>query len=78
MTTRYEVVKARNSVEALEASQFKLGALCKVIQVETVANGDGTFSVFPIVEPIQQLKGRCGCATDRIPEPGAGDGSRSS
>lgn len=53
MTTRYEVVKAKTARDAIDKAKFKAGDLVRVNHVEAVANGDGTFSVFPIIEPIE-------------------------
>ena len=51
MTTRYEVVEAETKEEALVKSRWQKGALARCIGVEAVANGNGTYSVFPICEP---------------------------
>ena len=53
MTTRYEVVKAKSHPEAILNSKWKVGQLVVVKSVEAVANTDGTYSVFPICEPIE-------------------------
>ena len=53
MTTRYQVVKAKTREEAIENSNWHPGQLVVVESVEAVANTDGTYSVFPICEPIE-------------------------
>ena len=54
MTTRYEVVGAKTKAEALEKSVWKVGTLARVIGVQAVGNSEGTFSVFPIIEPVAE------------------------
>lgn len=56
MTTRYEVVEARDHKEAERLSKWKVGALVEVVAVEVVANPDRTFTVFPICKPIEENK----------------------
>lgn len=56
MTTRYEVKKAKDAAEAKRLCSYQVGDLVPVVEVEAVANCDGTFSLFPIVEPARKKK----------------------
>ena len=51
MTTRYSVVRAKSAFEAKKLCEYQVGDMVRVVQVEAVANNDGTFSMFPIIEP---------------------------
>lgn len=51
---RYEIVRARTSEDAEKESEYIKDGLAYVEQLETVANSDGTFSVFPIVVPFSK------------------------
>jgi len=49
----YEVVKAKTAPDAIKASIWDVGATAKVVAVDVSANGDGTFSVFPKFEKME-------------------------
>ena len=53
--SRYEVIQATSPEEAKSNSKFTEGGYASIVQLEAVANSDGTYSVFPIIEPISNL-----------------------
>lgn len=50
----YEIIKADSPEEAVKKSQWSIGALARCVEVEPVANGDGTWSVFPSFAPAKE------------------------
>ena len=50
----YEVVRAKTVQEALDKSQWFPGQICRCVQVRPIANGDGTWTIVPVVEPVEQ------------------------
>lgn len=48
----YEIIKAKSQQEAIAQSKFKVGYFAQITKVEAVSNSDGTFSIFPVVEPL--------------------------
>tara|TARA_Y100000310_G_scaffold283449_2_gene305411 strand:+ start:639 stop:821 length:183 start_codon:yes stop_codon:yes gene_type:complete len=47
---KYQVVKADTPAEALEKSHWKIRDKATVVDIAVIANGNGTFSLFPKFE----------------------------
>jgi len=52
----YDCVRAKSHEEARKKTKYKVGSLVKIVDVQTSANSDGTYSVVPILEIVKEKR----------------------